>query len=150
MPDFQFIVDIQAPPFRVWETLLEVEQWPEWTQSITRIERLDDDALSIGSRVRIIQPKLIPAVWRVTELDHRDRILVWETGKPGVRLTALHRVDRTSEGARVTLALTYKGILGPFMAYQLRDLNWHYLTLEAQGLKAQAEAAVRDLAFAPA
>jgi hypothetical protein len=147
MSDFKFVADIQAPPFHVWKTLLDLEHWPEWTQSVTRIERLDDDPLSVGSRVHIIQPKLMPVVWRVTELDHRDRILVWQASKPGIRLTAYHRVDRTSEGSRLTLSLTYGGLLGPFMAYQLKDLNWAYLTMEAQGLKARSEATVRDMAF---
>lgn len=145
MPDFHFVAEILAPPFHVWETLLDVERWPEWTKSITRIERLDANPLSIGSRVRIIQPKLMPAIWTVTELDPRDRILVWQTGKPGIRLTAHHRVDRTVEGARVTLSLTYNGLLGPLMAYQLKDLNWSYLTMEAQGLKERCETTVQAI-----
>jgi hypothetical protein len=139
MPDFRFVVEVFAPPFHVWETLLDVARWPEWTQSVTSIERLDSGPLSLGSRARILQPRLIPAVWKVTELDPRDRVFVWQTGKPGIRLTAAHRVDRTDQGARVTLTLTYGGLLGPLMAYQLKDLNWSYITMEAQGLKARCE-----------
>lgn len=144
MSDFQFVVEIAAPPFHVWETLLDVERWPEWTQSITKVERLDDAPLAVGSRVRILQPRLIPAVWSVTELDPHKRVFVWRTGKPGVRLTAMRRIERTDQGSRVTLALAYGGLLGPFMAYQLKDLNWSYLTMEAQGLKVRCEATVRE------
>ncbi len=146
MADFQFVVEITTPPFHVWQTLLDVERWPEWTDSVTRIERLDEAPLAVGSRVRIIQPQLIPAVWQVTEFDAQNRVLVWRTGKPGVRLTATHRVDRTGQGARVKLTLSYGGLLGPFMAYQLKDLNWNYLTMEAQGLKARCESTVSELA----
>lgn len=142
MPDFRFVVDILALPHHVWETLLDLEHWPQWTQSVTGIERLDEGPLAIGSRARILQPKLTPAVWQVTELDQRDRVFVWKTGMLGVRLAASHRVDRTEQGARVTLSLTYGGLLGPFMAYQLKDLNWSYLTMEAQGLKAHCESNV--------
>jgi hypothetical protein len=139
MPNFSFVIEIAVPPFQVWETLLDVEHWPEWTQSVTSIERLDEGPFAVGSRVRILQPKLIPAVWRVTELNERDRIFTWKTGKPGVKLIARHAVERTALGSRVTLTLSYGGLLGPFMAYQLKDLNWHYLTMEAKGLKARCE-----------
>jgi hypothetical protein len=144
MSEFKFVVEITATPFHVWSTLLDVERWPEWTQSVTSVERLDDGPLAIDSRVRILQPRLIPAVWRVTELDPANRVFIWRTGKPGVRLTATHRIDRTDQGARVTLTLAYGGLLGPFMAYQLKDLNWSYITMEARGLKARCESTVRE------
>lgn len=142
MADFSFVIEIIAPPFQVWETLIDVERWPGWTESVTSIERLDDGPLAVGSRARILQPKLIPAVWQVTELNERDHIFVWKTGKPGVKLTASHIVERTALGSRVTLKLTYGGLLGPFMAYQLKDLNWTYITMEAKGLKACCEKAL--------
>lgn len=146
MSDFSFVVDILAPPFQVWETLLDVERWPEWTRSVTSIERLDPGPLAIGSRVRILQPKLIPAVWKITELDFRNGAFTWQTGKPGVRLKASHQVTQTEQGSRVALSLDYGGLLGPVMAYQLKDLNWNYLTMEAHGLKTRCESALREIA----
>jgi hypothetical protein len=142
MSDFRFVVDVLAPPFQVWETLLDVEHWPEWTQSVTRIERLDSGPLAIGSRTKIFQPELIPAVWRVTELDSRAYTFTWKAGRPGVSLTGRHVIERTPLGSRVTLTLTYGGLLGPLMAFQLKKLNWQLLTMEAEGLKARCEAAV--------
>lgn len=142
MSDFRFVVDVLAPPFQVWETLLDVERWPEWTQSATSITRLEPGPLALGSRAKILQPKLIPAVWRVTEFDDREHVFTWATSKPGIKVTSSHMVERTDNGSRVTLTVTYSGLLGMLMAYQLKDLNWQYLTMEAQGLKTRCEAAL--------
>ena len=142
MSDFRFVVETAVPPFQVWEALLDIERWPEWTQSVTSVQRLDDGPLAVGCRARILQPEFIPAVWCVTELNERDHIFTWRTGKPGVKLTARYVVERTARGSRVTLTRRYGGLLGPFMAYQLKDLNWQYLTMEAKGLKAHCEKAL--------
>jgi hypothetical protein len=74
-------------------------------------------------------------VWRVTELDESAGVFTWVTGKPGIQITATHRIEPTLEGSRLTLTLDYTGLLGPLMAWQLKDLNWDYLTREAAGLK---------------
>ena len=42
---FETTVEINATPEQVWNTLIEVERWPEWTASITKIEPLDSDLL---------------------------------------------------------------------------------------------------------
>ena len=72
--------------------------------------------------------------------DPNAGVFVWETRRPGIKVIATHRVEPVrGGGVRLTLVLEYKGILGPFMAIQLKNLNWEYLTKEAQGLKAHCE-----------
>jgi len=34
-------VDIAAPPGGVWAVIADVERWPEWTPTVTRLQRLD-------------------------------------------------------------------------------------------------------------
>jgi len=141
MSEFRFVVEVFAPPFRVWETLLDIEHWPQWTRTVTSATRLDDGPLTIGSRARLLQPRLIPAVWKVTELDPRQRLFTWVTGRPGIQIAGSHLVDRTAQGCLVTLTITYSGLFGWLMARQLKRLNWDYLGAEARGLKTHCEAA---------
>lgn len=140
MSSFRYALEIFAPPERVWEALLQIENWPEWTPTVTRLERLDSGPLALGSRARIWQPGLMTNTWRVTALDPHARLFVWEASRPGVRVIARHLVGLAPGGSTyLTLELLYRGLLGAIMAVRLKHLNWEYLTKEAQGLKAFCE-----------
>jgi hypothetical protein len=139
MSDFRHIVEIQVPTARVWSALLDVERWPEWSTSVTRVQRLDIGPLTLGSRTRIWQPRLLPAVWRVTSLDQKRQTFAWTTTSLGVKILARHEVEAIGSLSRVTLSLDYSGILGPVMARLLHDLNLDYLAREANGLRAYCE-----------
>jgi len=117
----------------------EVERWPEWTPTVTKIQRLDPGSLTVGSRAVIWQPKLLPAKWRVTELDDSRKSFTWETRGPGMRLQARHRVDTAGNNSRATLSIHFSGLLGPLFAWLTRNLNDRYLALEAKGLRERSE-----------
>ena len=140
MSSFRYAVEIFAAPDQVWDVLIDVERWPVWTPTVTRVERLDPGPITLGSRTKLWQPRLIPTAWQVTGLDPQARIFVWEATRPGVRVIARHHAELVPGGStRVTLELAYRGVLGRFMAMQLKHLNWDYLTKEAKGLKAHCE-----------
>lgn len=139
MASFRFVVEVFASPERVFEVLTDVEHWPEWTQTVTSVQRLDAGAFAVGSRTKVVQPKLIPTVWEVTQLDRKERIFSWTTGRPGIKITGTHLVERSPRGSLVTMNLDYTGLLGALMAAQLKNLNWDYLTKEAEGLKHRCE-----------
>jgi Polyketide cyclase / dehydrase and lipid transport len=139
MEKFRYSVDIFAPPELAWSILMDVERWPEWTRSTTRVQRQEAGPLAVGSSAKIWQPQLMPAVWRVTELDAARGMFAWVAGMPGMTVTAKHIVGRLDLNSRVTLILDYRGLLGPLMAWQLKNLNWSYLTMEAKGLKQRCE-----------
>ena len=134
MNRFSITADIPEAPDRVWAVLADVERWPEWTPTVTRVRRLDQGPLAVGSRVRIHQPRLLPAIWRIVELADGRRF-TWVTGSLGVRAIAEHGVEPIERGSRVTLSVRFEGPLASLVARWTRDLNRRYLELEAAGLR---------------
>jgi uncharacterized membrane protein len=139
MRNFCEVVDIHASPARVWEVLLDVERWPEWTASMTSVRRLDSGPFRIGSRARVLQPKLASAVWEVTDFDERGRSFTWVSRQPGVRTTARHDVEANGAVSRVTLWVEFSGLLAPVIAFLTGKLTARYIAMEAGGLKARCE-----------
>jgi uncharacterized protein YndB with AHSA1/START domain len=138
MTHCSFAVDIQASPDRVWAVLRDIEHWPEWTPTVTSIQRLDRGPVAVGSRARIRQPKLPLAEWQVTELDE-GRSFTWVSRSPGVRVTARHWVEADEAGSRATPSLQFSGLLGPLVAFLTRGLTERYLCLGARGLRERSE-----------
>ena len=131
-------VEIAAPAQLVWSVMADVERWPEWTASVSRIVRLTPGPLAVGSRLRIHQPKLAPATWRVVEVE-RDRYFVSESVTPGLRVIAHHSIEPVGAKSRVTLSVRFEGLFAVLLARLTRNLNKRYLTMEAVGLKERCE-----------
>ncbi len=135
---FSISIDIAAPPSRVWAAIVDVERWAEWTASISKITILGGGPLALGKRAFVRQPKIPPALWKVTEFDE-GRSFTWVAGLPGMWTHGVHTAEPSGAGTRATLTLHYKGVLGPVMAKLTSGINDPYLKLEAEGLKARAE-----------
>jgi uncharacterized membrane protein len=52
---FRVAVDIDAPPEKVFALLCDVERWPEWTPTMTRVQRLDQGPFAVSSSAQIQQ-----------------------------------------------------------------------------------------------
>ena len=140
MKSFTTTIDIKAPPARVWAVLADIEGWPDWTPSVTTVERLDAGPLVVGSRARLRQPKLSPAIWQITEIE-RGASFTWTTRSFGLAVTGHHLVEPIKKGnaSRVTLTIEFRGLLAPLVAWLTRGLNTRYLGMEAAGLKKRSE-----------
>jgi uncharacterized membrane protein len=104
---------IDAPASTVWRHLMDVERWPDWAPTVTEVERLDDGPLDVGTRIRAKQPKLLPMVWHVSELES-DRVFGWRTGNAGAAAIATHSLaPREAGGVDFTLSIRFHGVLGP-------------------------------------
>jgi hypothetical protein len=136
--DFRTTIDIAASPEQVFAVMADIERWPEWTSTVTRIGRLDPGPLKPGTRAEIRQPKFPPAIWKVTAVTPA-RGFTWVSTGPGVRVTANHFIEPIGQGARVTLSLQFEGIFGGVLAKLTADLNNRYLKIEAAGLKRRSE-----------
>jgi len=135
-------IDIQALPDRVWAAVRDIEHWSDWTPTIISVRPLDAGPLSVGSRAIVRQPRLLPARWRITEIEE-GRSFSWITRGPGILVTARHSVEGAASSSRVALSVDFSGPLGPLAARLTRALNTRYLGLEARGLKKHVEAGSR-------
>jgi carbon monoxide dehydrogenase subunit G len=138
MRKFTTSIDISAPTDRVWEVMSDVERWHEWTPSITSIKRLGSGPLGVGSKAIVRQPKLPPALWKVSAIEP-GRNFVWRSGGPGIRVTGSHTVQPVGTGSRATLFVTYEGMFGGIFARMTQEVTQRYIEYEARGLKARSE-----------
>jgi len=136
---FSVAVNIDAPPEQVFAVLCDVERWPEWTPTMTKVQRLDQGPFTVGSTAEVRQPKLRPAVWTVTELEIRN--FTWATSALGLRMRAGHAVERQGTGSRVELSFRISGFLGPVIARLYGGLIEEYVTTESRKLKQRVESA---------
>lgn len=138
MTRIESVIDIQASRERVWEILVDVERWPEWTPTVLSVQRDDSGALSVGSRAYIRQPKMRPAWWEVTELA-APRSFTWVSRSPGVRVTAGHVIESVDGGSRLTVLLEFSGFLSFLVLPLMRGVSQRYIATEAQKLKERSE-----------
>ena len=59
-------IEVEAPAAVVWDVFSDVERWPEWTASVTRLVALDGPGIAVGRRFGIKQPRMPNLVWEVT------------------------------------------------------------------------------------
>lgn len=135
---FSYVIDVAAPPARVWQVMSEPERWHEWTPSITRVRLLDGPALAVGGRAVSRQPKLPPALWKITDVDP-GRSFTWVSVAPGLRVIARHEVEPIGVGSRATLSIEIQGMLGALWGRLTRRITERYLAFEGRGLKARSE-----------
>jgi hypothetical protein len=136
-------IEVAASPDQVWNVLVDVERWPEWTDSVTSVRPLDAGPLEVGSRVEISQPRIPTATYTVTALEP-GRAFTWEQQQPGSRVAAHHECAPLPDGGtRVELKVVMSGVVGGVMGLLYRRLTERYLAMEAAGLKARAEGIAR-------
>lgn len=133
-------IDIDAPPERVWAVLIDVERWPQWCPSMTKVERLETGMFRTGSNARVKQPRLPEAMWHVTSLTPQQSF-TWSSRSRGVTTVARHVVKVGEDGrSRAESQLQHSGPLAwlarPFFSRMTR----RYLEQESQGLKKRCEA----------
>ncbi|GAB3956602.1 SRPBCC family protein [Micromonospora vulcania] len=136
---FEADTEIAADAEQVWAVLVDVQRWPEWTASVSRAERAEPGPLAVGATARLTQPKLRPAVWRVTDLTEA-REFAWVSDTPGVRTRGEHRLLPLPDGrTRVELAIVQSGPLAVPIGWLYGGLLRRYVRLEADGLKRRCE-----------
>ncbi|HEY7051240.1 MAG TPA: SRPBCC family protein [Mycobacterium sp.] len=132
-------VEIDAPAPLVWDVFSDVERWPEWTASMTRIVAADGPGLAVGKRFEIKQPRLPKLVWTVTDVTPGVS-WTWVQHSPGGTTSARHEVSALpGDRALVRQELDQTGVIGAVVARLMLRTTKRYLALEGEGLKARAE-----------
>jgi uncharacterized membrane protein len=138
MAGYRTEIEVDAPAERVWSIMSDVGRWPEWTDSVDDVQRLDEGPLEVGSQTRVKQPRFPSAVWTVTDLE-AGRSFAWEARGLGFTTRGVHGVDGGEESARVVLEIQLRGPLAPVMWLLTAGITRRYVDMEARGLKARAE-----------
>ena len=131
-------VEIEAGASTVWNVFAAVEQWPDWTASVSRLVALDGPEIEVGHRFEIKQPRLPKLVWEVTEVEPGVS-WTWRARSPGASTFASHQVVSQGERTLVRQRIDQRGPGGIVVALLMRGLTNRYLELEAQGLKTRSE-----------
>ncbi len=132
---------IDAPLEIVWRLTLDIERWPSISPTMNAVERLDEGPLRVGTRARVSQPMMRPAVWTVTDLVPGVRF-VWETHTMGARLVGGHHVEAVGDRCRNTLTLDVDGWSAPVLALVAGRQMRRALEAENAGFATAARAEV--------
>jgi uncharacterized membrane protein len=139
MPSYDASVSIASAREPVWRVLATVTDWPTWLPTVSSVEALDGQQLALGARYRIIQPKLPPATWTVTNLEPPRRF-AWESRSPGILVVADHIIEDASPGkSKVVLRISFSGWLSAPAGWFARSITESYLAQEAVALKLKVE-----------
>ena len=139
MPTYQTSTLISAKPEAVWNLLSNVSAWADWLPTITSVKPLDDSALQLDSRFKIVQPRLQPATWTVT-LVEPPRRFIWESHLPGIHTIGDHMIEELQSGTvRVTLSIAFSGFISSLIGLLYGKLTKNYIEQEAQTLKHKIE-----------
>ena len=129
---------INARPNDIFNVLTHLEQWNQWTQSISEMSILNEDVPGLGARVKVLQPKLPPAIWTITEIK-QDKSFTWEKKSVGLKMISEHLILSVANETSVTIRTTYEGLLANLFYKLTHALTDRYMTMEINGLKKECE-----------
>lgn len=136
---YEVEVQIAATPDVIWEALADVERWPEWTASVSSVQRLESGPLAVGSTARVVQPKVRPAVYTVTACEP-GASFVWTAKGAGITTVAGHYIEALGDGkSAVRLVFEQTGLLTPLVGLFAGSMIRRYLALESESLKKVSE-----------
>jgi hypothetical protein len=128
----------QADPAVVWKVLADVERWHEWTPTVLSIKPLSDIGFAVGSRYRVEQPKLRPAIYEVTECIPGSRF-TWVQRFIGGAMIADHRIRPCDKGSELELSFTSTGLLGSILGKLFSSIISSYVGTETSSLKTRCD-----------
>ena len=81
---------------------------------MTQAELLSVGPIGVGTRARILQPGLRPAIWEVTEWKP-GRSFAWKTTVMGADIVADHVLESKGAHCQFSQSVNYRGIIGSIL-----------------------------------
>ncbi|MEV4508193.1 SRPBCC family protein [Dactylosporangium sp. NPDC049525] len=135
--EFSERVPVGAPADVVGRIMCDVARWPQWTASVSTVERSGTGPLTVGETVVVRQPKLRPSTWTVTKVGPTG--FEWTSRSPGIRNVAGHwAVDAGDGTCTAELTLSFAGPLARPALLFYSGLVRRYMAMEGAGLSAEA------------
>jgi hypothetical protein len=144
MTTYTSTIEIDAPAQIVSGLLLDMPRWTSWTKTVQEATPLRTVVLSPGTRVRVRQPGLPVSVWTVDRAD--GSALEWNNFRHGLLTVAIHRLQRTATGCRLSVQINQTGFLDAPVRLVYGRLISRHLTQMTADIKAAAESAAATTA----
>jgi len=132
-------VTTAAGPELVWRVLADVEHWRDWTPTVVEIKPVGSTPMQLGAQYRVVQPKLRPAIYEVTELIPNQRF-TWEQKLPGGALIADHRITSREGATEIELSFVSEGLIANLVASFFWKMIAQYVATEARSLNSYCDA----------
>ncbi len=131
-------IHIDAAPAAVWAVMTDVERWPEWTESMRSVKRLEAGDFGLGSTVHVEAKGAPASVFTVSEFTP-GRSFTWDTRTRGISASASHLIEPDGDGSNVTLGVTMSGLAATLFFPLLAFVGRRNVRMEGEGLKRRCE-----------
>ena len=111
---FEADIRIKATPEAIWDAVADPETWPDWTQAVSRVKKLSDGPLGVGSRLLITIWCIMPVRLHMTITEFVPGQRVAMEGKALIARMSRYYVLQPQNGrTRAIVGGEATGLLGP-------------------------------------
>jgi len=110
---FSSSVEINAPVEKVWSLIDKLEEWPQWMQSIKKIERVSEGPLAVGSQLSVtakVSRLTVNLLMTISEFVP-ERSVVMQGKALGTNLTRFYFLEPVNGKTKVTIGGEVSGLL---------------------------------------
>jgi len=110
---FSSSVEINAPVEKVWSLIDKLEEWPQWMQSIKKIERVSEGPLAVGSQLSVtakVNRLTVNLLMTISEFVP-ERSVVMQGKALGTSLTRFYFLEPVNGKTKVTIGGEVSGLL---------------------------------------
>jgi len=110
---FSSSVEVNAPVEKVWSLIDKLEEWPQWMQSIKKIERVSEGPLAVGSQLSVTARAnrlTVNLLMTISEFVP-ERSVVMQGRALGTKLTRFYFLEPVNGKTKVTIGGEVSGLL---------------------------------------